>query len=94
MRFLRSLLNKKHDKLDPDIPKRLPQQPGVSALGTESTEEEVATAMKAAANAKAVRPDGLPVELLILGLHQNQTTFLEFYRLILLIWREGSVPQQ
>ena len=94
MRFLPSLLNKKHDKLDPEIPKRLPQQSDASVLGTEPTEEEVATAMKAAANAKAVRPDGLPVELLKLGLHQIQTTFLDFHLLILLIWREGSVPQQ
>ena len=85
MRFLRSLLNKNHDKFDPDIPKRLPQQPVASARGTEPTEEEVATAMKAAASVKTVRPDGLPMELLKLGLHQNQITFLEFHRLILLI---------
>ena len=94
MRFLHSLLNAKHDKLDPDIPKRLPQQPGASALGTEPTEKEVATAMKAMAKANAVGPDGLPVELLKLGLHQDQTTFLEFHRLILIIWREGSAPQK
>ena len=94
MWFLRSLLNAEHDKLDPDIPKRLRQQPGASALGTEPTEKEVATAMKALANANAVGPDGLPVELLKLGLHQDQTTFLEFHRLILLIWHERSVPQQ
>ena len=30
MRFFRSLLNSKSDMLDPDIPKRLPQQPVVS----------------------------------------------------------------
>ena len=45
--------------LDPDIPKRLPQHPVASALGTEPTEEEIATAMEAMTNAKAVGPDGL-----------------------------------
>ena len=64
MRFFRSPLNAKSDMLDPDIPKRLPQQPVASALGVEPTEEEIATAMKAMANAKAVRPDGLLAELL------------------------------
>ena len=91
MRFLRSLVNEKYDKLDSDIPKRLPQQPDASTLGTEPTEEEVATTMNALAS---VGPDGLPVELLKLGLHQNQATSLEFHRLTPLIRREGSVPQQ
>ena len=71
VRFFRSLLNSKSDMLDPDIPKRLPQHPGASALGIEPTEEEIPTAMKAMANAKAVGPDGLPAELLKLGLQQD-----------------------
>ena len=54
--------------LDADIPIRLPQYPVTSALGFEPTEEEIATAMKAMANAKAVGPDGLPAELLTIGL--------------------------
>ena len=80
--------------LDPDIPKRLPHQPVASALGIEPTEEEIATAMKAMANEKAVGPDGLPAELLKLGLQQDWTILLEFHRLTTLIWREGKVPQQ
>ena len=58
---------------DPEIPKRLPQHPVASALGIEPPEEEIATAMKAMANAKAVGPDGLPAELLKLGLQQDRT---------------------
>ena len=81
MRFFRSLLNSKSDMLDPDIPKRLPQHPVASALGIEPTEEEIATAMKAMANAKAVGPDGLPAELLKLGLQQDRTIVLELHRL-------------
>ena len=96
MRFFRSLLTAKPDMLDPDIPKWLPQQPVASALGIEPTEEEIGTAIqeKAKANAKAVGPDGLPVELLKLGLQQDQTILLELHRLITLIYREGKVPQQ
>ena len=78
--------------LDPDIPKRLPQQPVASALEIESTEEVIATAMKAMANEKVVRPDRLPAELLKLGLQQDRTILLEFHRLNTLIWREGKVP--
>ena len=93
VRFFRSLLNSKSDMLDPDIPKRLPQQPVASALGMEPT-EEIITAMKARANEKTVGPDGLPAELLKHGLQQDRTTLLDFHRLTTLIWREGKVPQQ
>ena len=94
MRFFRSLLNSKSDMLDPDIPKRLPQQPVASALGIEPMEEEFATAMKAIANEKAVGPDVLPAKLMKLGLQQDRTILLEFHRLTTLIWRERKVPQQ
>ena len=94
MRFFRSLLNSKSDMLDPDIPKRLPQHPVASALGIEPTEEEIATAMKAMANAKAVGPDTVPAELLKLGLQQDWTILLELHRLTILTWRQGKVPQQ
>ena len=79
MRFFRPLLNSKSDMLDLDIPKRLPQQPVASALGIEPAEEEITTAMKAMANEKAVGLDGLPAELLKLGLQQDRTILLEFH---------------
>ena len=94
VRFFRSLLNAKSDMLYPDIPKRLPQHPVASAFGIEPTEEEIATAMKAMANAKAVGLDGLPAELLRLGLQQDRTILLELHRLTTLVWCEGKVPQQ
>ena len=94
MRFFRSLLNSKSDMLDPDISKRLPQHPVASALGIEPTEEEIPTAMKAMANAKAVGPDGLSAELLKFGLQQDRTILLELHRLTILIRRQGKVPQQ
>ena len=92
VRFFRSLLNAKSDMLDPDIPKRLPQLPVASALRIEPTMEEFTTAMKAMtmANAKAVGPDGLSVELLKLGLQRDLTMLLELHRLTTLIWRKGK----
>ena len=92
VRFFRSLLNAKSEMLDPDIPKRLPQHPVASALGIEPTEEEIVTAMKAMASAKAVGPDDLSAELLKLRLQQDRTILLELHRLTTLIWREGKVP--
>ena len=50
--------------------------------------------MKAKANAKVVGPDGLPAELLKLGLQQDRTILLELHRPTTLIWREGKVPHQ
>ena len=94
LRFFRSLLKNKSDMLDADIPKRLPQHPVASALGIEPTEVEIATAMKAMANAKAVGPDGFPAELLKLGLQQDRTILQELHRLTILIWLQGKVPQQ
>ena len=94
MRFFRSLLNAKSDMLDLDIPKKLRQHPVASALRIEPTDEEIATAMKAMANAKTVGPDSLPVELLTFGLQQDRTILLELHRLTTLICREGKVPQQ
>ena len=94
VRFFRSLLNSKSDMIDADIPKKLLQHPVASALGIEPTEEEIATAMKAMANAKAVGPDSPPAELLKLGLQQDRTILRELHRLTILIWRQGNVPQQ
>ena len=85
VRFFCSLLNAKSGMLDPDIPKGLPQHPVASALGIEPAEEEIATAMKAMANAKTVGSDGLPTELLKPGLQQDRTILLELHRLATLI---------
>ena len=94
VRFFHSLLNAKSDMLDSNIPKRLPQHLVASALGIEPKEEEITTAMKAMANAKAMGPGGLPAELLKLGLQQDWTILLKLHRLTTLIGREGKGPKQ
>ena len=80
--------------LDSGIPKRLPQQPVASVLGIKLSEGEIVTAMKARANAKAVEPDGLPVELLEFVLRRDRVILLELHRLTIPIWWEGKVSQQ
>ena len=45
------------------------------------------------ANAKAVGPDELPVELLKLGLNHDPTVLREFHRMIKLVWHQREVPQ-
>ena len=78
----------------PDILKGPPQQLVASALGMEPTEGEIATPMKAVANTKAVGSDGLPVELLKLGLPQDRSILLELHRLTTLLWCEEKFPTQ
>ena len=46
------------------------------------------------ANAKAVEPDELPVELLKLGIKHDPTVLQEFHRVIKLVWSQREVPQQ
>ena len=94
VRFFRSLLNTKFDLLDPDISKRLPQQPVASTLRIEPTAEETTTVIMAMTNAKAVGKDSLPAQLLKIVLQQDRKTLLELQRLATLIWRKAKVPQQ
>ena len=63
-------------------------------FGVEPTEGEIAAALRAMANSKAVGTDGLPAELLKLGLNQDRSILRELHRLITTTWREGKVPQR
>ena len=64
--------------LDSDILERLPQHLVTNALGIEPTEEEIATAFKAMANAKAAGLDGFLAELLKLGLQEDRAILFEY----------------
>ena len=46
------------------------------------------------ANAKAVGPDELPVELLKLGINHDPTVLRYFHRVIKLVWHQREVPQR
>ena len=70
-KFFHSRLNAKTEKkLDPDITSK---QTTNAKLGMEPTEGEIALALQAMVNSKAVGTDGLPTELLNLGLNQDRS---------------------
>ena len=94
VRFFHSLLNAKYDMLNPDIPKRLPQDSVASALGMEPTEEEIATVMKGMTDAKAVGAGWPSRGTAETRTSTNRTILLELHRLTALIWCKGKVPQQ
>ena len=92
--FFGTLLNSKSDKLRLDIIEGLPQWPITHALGVEPTENELIGALRSMANAKAVGPDELPVELFKLGINHDPTVLREFHRVIKLVWHQREVPQR
>ena len=59
------------DQLDHSIIAGIPQHPVAHVLVIEPTEEEMASALRSMANAKAVGSDELSVELSKLGLHHD-----------------------
>ena len=93
-RFFGTLLNSKSGKLKVDIIEELPQWRIAHDIGVEQTESEVIGALRSMANAKAVGPDELPVELLKLGINHNPTVLREFHRVIKLVWHQREVPQR
>ena len=94
VRFFCTLLNSKSDQLRLYILEGLPQWPITHALGVEPTENELIGAFRSMANAKAVGPDELPVELLKLGINHDPTVLKEFHRVIKLVWHQREVPQR
>ena len=93
-RFFGTLLYSKSDKLGVDIIEELPQWRIAHALGMEPTESELIGALRSMANAKAVGPDELPVELLKLGINHDPIVLREFHRVIKLVWHQRKVPQR
>ena len=93
-RFFGTLLNSKSDKLKLDIIEDLPQWPITHALGVEPTENELIGALRSMANAKAVGPDELPVELLKLGINNDPTVLRVFHLVIKRVWHQRKVPQR
>ena len=92
---LRDPFNSKSDKVRLDIIEELPQWPITHhELGVEPTESELIRALRSMANAKAVRPDELPVKLLKLGMNHDPTVLREFHLVIKLVWHQREVPQR
>ena len=93
-RFFGTLLDSKSEKLRLDTIEELPQWPIIHELGVEPTESKLIGALKSMANAKAVGPDELPVEVLKLGINHDLTVLREFHRVIKLVWHQREVPQR
>ena len=72
----------------------LPQWSITHDLGVEPTESESIVALRSMANAKAVGPDELPVELLKLGINHDSTVLQAFHRVIKLVWLQRKVQQR
>ena len=91
-RFFGIFLNSKSDELRLHIIEELLQWPITHDLGVEPTQSELIGALKSMANAKAVGPYELPVELLKLGINHDPTVLREFHRVIKLVWHQREVP--
>ena len=92
--FFCTLLNSKFNQVRLDILEGLPQRPITHAIRVEPTENELIGALRSMANAKAVGPDELPVELLKLGKSHDPTVLREFHGVIKLVWHQREVPQR
>ena len=93
-RLFVTLLNSKSDKLRLDAIEELPQWAITHALGVEPTEIKLIGALRSMANAEAMGPDDLPVELLKLGINHEPTVLREFHRMVKRVWHQWEVPQR
>ena len=89
-----ALLNSKSNQLRLDILEGLPQWSITHALGVEPIENDLIGALRSMANAKAVGPDELPVELLNFGINRDPTVLREFHRMVKLVWHQREVPRR
>ena len=95
VRWFDKLLNTKLSTLDPSIVDALVQCPPSRQLDDVPSWYEVKEAICLLANRKAVRPDGLPAELLKVSADEGElNTFGKFHDIIVAVWRGGGVPQQ
>ena len=94
VRSFGTLLSSKPDKLKLDIIEELSQLLITRALGADPTENELIGALRSMANAKAVGPDELPVELLKLWINLDPTVLWKFHRVIKLVWHQREIPQR
>ena len=86
--------NTKPPTLDPSIVEELKQWPPCRPLDDVPFRHEVEEAIRALANRKAVKPDGLQAELLkVLAEERKFNTLGKFHDIAVAAWRGGGVPQ-
>ena len=91
VRWFHKLLNTESPTHDPSI---VDERPLCRPLTDVPPRYEVEEAIRALANRKALRPDGLSVELLKVLADKEKNTPGKFHDIIVAVWRGGGVPQQ
>ena len=87
-----ALLNNSSPTLDPPVVHSLPQLQICHAPGEPLTRGEIVLTLRRMANAKAMGPNNLPVELLKPGVRVSSRLLAAFHGVILRIWQEQTVP--
>ena len=94
VRWFHKLLSTKSPTLDPSIVDKPKQWPPCRPLDDVPPRYELEEAIRALANRKTVRLDGLPAELLkVLADEGELNTLRKFHDIIVAVWRGGGVPQ-
>ena len=95
VRYLSTLLNTISPTIDQTVIEKIAQRPIALSLGDPPSLCETAEALRAMSNGKATGPDGLPAELLKLGLNGEAPEILyHFHSIVYQVWISGEVPQE
>ena len=94
VRWFHTLFNAKSPRLDPNIAEGLDQWPENIPLGVQPTIQELTDAIRSFANGKAVRSDGVSVQLFKIILNGDPALRRRLLDIVVRIWRGGEVPQQ
>ena len=90
-----ALLNTISPTIDQTVTEKIAQRPTALSLGDPPSLCETAEALRAMSNGKATGPDGLPAELLKLGLNGGTPEILyHFHSIVSQVWISGEVPQE
>ena len=87
--WFQNLFNAKSPRLDPNIAKGFDQWPENMPLGFQPTMQELTDAIRSLANAKAVGPDGVSVELFKIPLNDDPALRRKLLDIVVRIWRGG-----
>ena len=95
VRWFHALMNAKSPKLDPNIAEGVCQWSENMPLEVQPTMQELTDAILSSANGKAVRPDGVSVELFKIPLNDDPALRRRLVDIVLCIWRgRGGGAQQ
>ena len=94
VRWFHTLFSAKSPRLDPNIAEGLDQWPENMPLGVQPRMQELTDAICLLANGKAVRSDGVSVELFKITLKGDPALRRRLLDIVVCILRRGEVPQQ